>query len=403
MEEGSFAQKLQAMNSALPYYLPGDNKTSNQFYIQLSEFTDATILELNNLFGKYISDFKFYSERKNTSIEDNPHSSLLELLMLGIFWNNYSGNASQTNKISISLLRNLYKLRKQYPGIKDKVDGIRGYLSGFLLEHNKYEPSAERTASGLSKLLSWMSATGEFNEEVTRLNKWIPFLESRNKVYGDLIIQTSLFAARQFHKKAIAIFGKTTSGLKEFQEKRINSYKGKEDYFLASRKENEYYLNMFGAELLNRELEQDFRKTITKALLLPTCMRTEPSSGCKAAENKFGLVCLQCNSDCNIGKKAGLMKKEGIHTYLIPHSSQFSKFLVKWQNQPDTGLIGVACILNLLTGGYEMKRLGIASQCVFLDYCGCKKHWNEDGLPTDLNDEKLLEITSSAVSITNVA
>jgi hypothetical protein len=86
------------------------------------------------------------------------------------------------------------------------------------------------------------------------------------------------------------------------------------------------------------------------------------------------------------------MKKDGITSYLIPHSSDFSKFLVKWKDCPDTSLIGVACVLNLITGGYEMKRLNISSQCVFLDYCGCKKHWDKDGIATSLNVNQLKNI-----------
>lgn len=390
------------MDTALPYYLPADKINSNHFYSQLSEFTDDMCLELSSLFSKYIEDFNTFSETNQIPIE-NLNSCLLELLMLGIFWENYSGNASRTNWISISVLRNLYKLRKQFPGIKDKADRIRGNLSGRMLEHHRDEPSANRTSSGLSKLLFWMSAAGEFNEEVLRLKKWALFLDSRSVAYADMMIQTSQFAAGKFYKKATSMLGRTTEGLIDFQQKNLNSYKGKEDFFLASRKQNEYFMNMFGAELLNRELEQDFRKTIKKVLLLPTCMRTEPGSGCKATENKFGLICKQCNSNCNIGKKAKLMAEKEIQTYLIPHSSQFSKFLVKWQNQPETGLIGVACILNLLTGGYEMKRLEIASQCVFLDFCGCKKHWTTTGIATDLNDEKLTEIVSDTFSINKVA
>jgi uncharacterized protein len=54
--------------------------------------------------------------------------------------------------------------------------------------------------------------------------------------------------------------------------------------------------------------------------------------------------------------------------------------------------VGVTCILNLLTGGYEMKRLNIASQCVFLDYCGCKKHWDNDERPTTLNLQELIDV-----------
>lgn len=78
------------------------------------------------------------------------------------------------------------------------------------------------------------------------------------------------------------------------------------------------------------------------------------------------------------------MKEKGIRTVLIRHSSSFSKWLEPWSKQRKTGLIGVACVLNLLTGGFEMKRLGIPSQCVFLDHSGCRKHWKSK-CPSQLN------------------
>jgi hypothetical protein len=121
-------------------------------------------------------------------------------------------------------------------------------------------------------------------------------------------------------------------------------------------------------------------------------MRKEPATGCKAKSDGKELVCTACSAECNIGKVSSEMKEQGITSYLIPHSSEFSKFLAKWKDCPDTSLVGVACVLNLITGGYEMKRLGISSQCVFLDYCGCKKHWDKDGIATTLNVNQLKNI-----------
>ena len=121
-------------------------------------------------------------------------------------------------------------------------------------------------------------------------------------------------------------------------------------------------------------------------------MRTEPVGGCKAKSDGKELVCAQCNKHCNIGKIANKLNQHDVTPYLIPHSSDFSKFLIKWKDNKDIALIGIACVLNLLTGGYEMKRLNIASQCVFLDYCGCKKHWHKDGFSTNLNFNQLTQI-----------
>jgi hypothetical protein len=29
---------------------------------------------------------------------------------------------------------------------------------------------------------------------------------------------------------------------------------------------------------------------------------------------------------------------------------------------------------------------------VLLDFCGCKKHWDKDGIETEINEERLLEL-----------
>jgi hypothetical protein len=36
--------------------------------------------------------------------------------------------------------------------------------------------------------------------------------------------------------------------------------------------------------------------------------------------------------------------------------------------------------------------LSIPAQGVLLDYMGCKYHWDEQGIPTDTNITKLLEV-----------
>jgi len=56
----------------------------------------------------------------------------------------------------------------------------------------------------------------------------------------------------------------------------------------------------------------------------------------------------------------------------------------------------VACPLHLISGGLELRKLNIAAQCVFLDYCGCKNHWHQDGIMTDMNSRQLLKITNGS-------
>jgi hypothetical protein len=89
------------------------------------------------------------------------------------------------------------------------------------------------------------------------------------------------------------------------------------------------------------------------------------------------------------------LRGTGAKVYLVPHSTGFSRWLERWQKEPDTGVVAVACLLNILPGGYEMRARGIASQCIPLDYPGCKKHWSGKGIPTRFNEERLIQILAT--------
>jgi hypothetical protein len=90
------------------------------------------------------------------------------------------------------------------------------------------------------------------------------------------------------------------------------------------------------------------------------------------------------------------MRSLGAAVYLVPHSTGFSRWLERWQGAPEFGVIAVACLLNILPGGYEMRARGIASQCVPLDYPGCHKHWRPKGIATGLNEQRLVQIVTGA-------
>jgi len=83
---------------------------------------------------------------------------------------------------------------------------------------------------------------------------------------------------------------------------------------------------------------------------------------------------------------------------MVPHSSGFSRWLERWQNDPSVGVAAVACMMNILAGGYEMRARGIASQCVPLDFPGCAKHWSEKPLATSVNEERLVQIATSSIA-----
>jgi hypothetical protein len=147
---------------------------------------------------------------------------------------------------------------------------------------------------------------------------------------------------------------------------------------------------------MNRGLRARFEQMPKKVVLVPACMRGKSPDACRARVFGVDITCVGCDPACTINRITSRMRDLGATVYLVPHSTGFSQWLERWQREPETGVVAVACLLNILSGGYEMRARRIASQCVPLDYPGCQKHWRQERLPTNLNEERLVRIVTSA-------
>ncbi len=363
-------------------------KTESDFYEDLASFTDNIIDDSNEIFETFICPYREYLNVSKLPLRHRDEY-LVEFLMFGMFAERYWPFAQNASSISIRSHRWMFDLRKRLPRLKAQIDHVRGYTSFRWL----FVPAKKNDSlniEGVSKLIQWLYASGEFKEEAQRLGSWANWLKTcSDQLTEDFIAKARAFS-QVFVEKAEAVFGKYTDQVNFFLDTHKTTYQGREDYLFCGRKSEEYHLNMFGAEILNRVLLKDFKETTERVLLVPTCM-SSPRTECRAVVSGMHLICTGCTSNCNVNLIQHDMKKQNVTVRLIPHSSGFSKFLEQWRDQKQTGLIGVACVLNLLTGGYEMQRLGIPSQCVFLDNCGCKKHWHPQGIPTQLNRQQLLK------------
>ncbi|MBP8084161.1 MAG: DUF116 domain-containing protein [Spirochaetes bacterium] len=377
-------------NNIPTYFLPQNNSIKS-FYSELSEFTDTLIKSLSKRQKQII---KQYTDFIKTSYPENKRDKtehMLEILIAGTLWNNYTSKAHRTNNFFYPIINFLYRIRNNGSLIKKYSDWVRGIISYVILNHKETPDQINKTASQFSHLIKWLAATGEFKEEVIRLNLFYDYLLSLNEKEQSNTITESLNLSNSVYNSAADTLSNYLHKTEIFLKDSEINYRYRESYFFVNRKPNEYLMNMIGAEILNRNMKNKFSARKNKAVLLPTCMRNVKSI-CKAQSDGKELVCAACSISCNIGKVTSAMIKFSVKVYLIPHSSDFSRFLIKWKNNHDTGLVGVACVLNLLTGGYEMKRLGIISQCVFLNYCGCKKHWNNNGIRTEININRLIEL-----------
>ena len=87
-------------------------------------------------------------------------------------------------------------------------------------------------------------------------------------------------------------------------------------------------------------------------------------------------------------KKLG--KKYNFKVSIIEHETTLSSLDIN--KNKNIGIIGIACIPNLISGGFKALRLGFIPQCVVLDYRGCSNHWLYKKHMTKINENRLLYI-----------
>jgi uncharacterized protein len=402
MNSFSQPQQIENYQKFFPYNLKGEGNSSDIFYSQLEIFTEIVTNKGLKKFKGIISEIEEKRENRLLPKENiilpsqNIEDDLLDLLLFGTLWNLYKGKWGNLITVKHAILETLFRARKKYTSLKHNIDGIRGKLISKWLDR-KQDNNIKPSLKNIHRFVLWLSATGDFREESKRIEKLIDLLSEYPNDTQILIIEEVLAFAEWFESESKQMLGNYTSGVEEFLKTHHQNYKGSEDYFFCGRREVEYHLNMVGAEIMNKSLRKEFLRSENKILLLPTCM--VKNKKCKAEFDGLALKCRHCTVGCNISKTTLQMEKVGVATVLIKHSSDFSKWLLPWANQTETALIGTACVLNLLQGGFEMKKLGISSQCVFLDYCGCKKHWDKKGIPTEINIKRTQQIAQNTNTI----
>jgi len=122
-------------------------------------------------------------------------------------------------------------------------------------------------------------------------------------------------------------------------------------------------------------------------------MKAKKDDECEARQTPFGEQCMNCTPGCRINQITRLGEKHGFRVVIIPDELKvFSSKDSNLETNRSIGVLGVACPLTNAQGGLEMIRMGVPSQGLPLDYCGCTYHWHKDGIPTDVNIRQLLQL-----------
>ena len=370
----------------ITYFLCESNESSTEFYKKNLNFSKKVLNKLEGNFSNDINDYMNYINKNNMEQLRSKSEYLLEILMIGVFWKEHVNKAISLSKIPRNILIKLSTLREK-ESIKKIVDINRGLLE-YLFLNRRSNDKIKISLENYKKLVNYLKACGDYKEEAKRLEVWISYFFSLNKNKVEKILTSYLEFAKYFEDISQEVLGIYTKNVNLFLKNIDKKYKYREDFLFCSRKEVEYHLNMVGAQIMNEAYRKEFLKTKEKRLLLPSCMRIKDEKNCKAIKTEEGYICNSCSKNCNVNKYDKLGKKYNFQVYIIPHESSISvKNKIK---DGHIGIIGVACVLNLISGGLRAKNLGFVPQCVFLDYCGCKDHWHDKGIITDINMSYLL-------------
>ncbi len=379
----------------ITYSLKNSQGRSDEFYQKLGTFTDEVLSEIRTMTLADVEEYIAYLKVNGGSRLCSQEEHGFELLVLGTLWELYSGDAGNLGEVPAQLLSGLAKLRRQGGIMKPGFDFIRGIMSTIFMSPDLYDHMYKLDISldHLEKLLDWLDASGEFNQEVIRLGRWGKYLHTLPDDKAKDILATAITLSGWFQIRSEEVLGGYTENVDRYlNEIRPERY-WREDVIFCGRRRVEYHLNMVGAGIMNRIYRDGFVKTTEKVVLIPACMRRLPADECRGRTDEGGFHCTACTPECSVLKLMRLGREYGFAVHVLSHESSLSK-----DRQPpeylnsNTGVIGVACVLNLISGGWLLDSLGISAQCVLLDYCGCKNHWSREGIPTEINVEQLKRV-----------
>lgn len=376
----------------ITYSLKSENINSDLYYKEISLISVKTMEKLKNSVLSIIDDFTGFIKESNIEECRSNEEYMLEFLTIGVLLLVYMNRARKLKLAPQKVLSYLSVFRNNIKPLKPALNKLKGILSTTFLSENWTESTISEQAyfGDFVNLIKWMEASGDFKFSLDRLINWYKFLKSKPVKYRNEVVSKANSIAKWFKTERSRELDKYTSQVNNFLNQSYPKYKFREDIIFCGRKEIEYHLNMVGAEILNKAFKEDFIKTKYKMVLVPCCMRFHNDIKCKAKKTDKGYLCASCTESCKVNKLSQMGSKHDFKVYMISHESEaFSKKKIK---KEEIGVVGVACVLNLLEGGWRAKSLNFVPQCVILDYCGCKNHWHKEGIQTDINIKQLKRV-----------
>lgn len=381
----------------ITYSLKADDTTSELYYQTIRQFAQAVAAFIKQRLASLVERYTQYQSEHGGRVPAT-EEACLDLLALGVYWCEYGQRAVKMSQPTIGILSCLAGLRLKGGFRKAVADRLRGMILTFSFDR---QPTTNQpkcfTVSDACRLIAWMRAVGDFAPEADRLRALVDLLKQEPTTLAASDLAGIADCAQWFAEQSLVTLGCYSSGVEQYLSTAYQSCRWHEDVVYCARERIDYHLNMVGAELLNRALRSDFLRTGRTELLLPGCMRAKTAGECQAKPDQLGLKCTGCTPGCRVHQLTLLGARQEFQVRIAAHESEvLADGGAERLRAEDVGVVGVACVPNLISGGWKLQAHGIPAQCVLLECSGCQKHWRQECTPTDLNLRQLERVICRA-------
>ncbi len=156
----------------------------------------------------------------------------------------------------------------------------------------------------------------------------------------------------------------------------------------------QYQLYMLEIEITNRIHVQQFLESGVKIALLPHCLK-DFTTECKSTPDSFDYRCRHCSKNCYEHYISRLLTKYHIETYIWMGAGISKKAKEVYSNHQTLGILGIACIPELVWGMRKCRKYHIPVIGLPLDANRCAR-WMGEFHRNSINLERLEKLISTS-------
>lgn len=138
----------------------------------------------------------------------------------------------------------------------------------------------------------------------------------------------------------------------------------------------QYYFMMLEIELVNRLFADRFRASRQKFAFLPHCLR-DLNAECRADVRDIDYVCKGCTDTCVVNNAGKMLRRHHVKPYIWMNADLSRLFRDTKKTEGTPGVLGIACIPELVKGMRLCMKYDVPVVGVPLDANRCARWWGE--------------------------